>query len=221
MEVSITVPASRPYKQVLQFKIALIGTDIWRRVQVPESYTFFDLHVAIQNSMGWQDSHLHCFEVKNSLNKKVRIECPWTEPIDGFDEEEFEYDTEVFLKDYLSLKNKRFSYEYDFGDSWHHQITLEKILEKEKDVKYPQCLDGALSCPPEDCGGTSGYFNCIEAIKVAKRMGINVKKRFDDSIYEIGGVDAELLLWLDGWLPDRFDPKKVKFQSPRKRFMES
>jgi len=36
---------------------------VWRRIQVPEDYTFFDLHVAIQDAMhGWMNYHLHIFE---------------------------------------------------------------------------------------------------------------------------------------------------------------
>ena len=48
-----------------QFKITLKGIDppIWRRIQVPARYTFWDLHVAIQDSMGWLDYHLHMFRL--------------------------------------------------------------------------------------------------------------------------------------------------------------
>ena len=36
----------------------------------------------------------------------------------------------------------RFTYEYDFGDSWDHEIVLEKTLEPEPKVVYPRCVDG-------------------------------------------------------------------------------
>ena len=50
---------------IYQFKILLQGSKppIWRRIQVPESYSFYDLHVAIQDSMGWKDDHLHDFTI--------------------------------------------------------------------------------------------------------------------------------------------------------------
>jgi hypothetical protein len=40
--------------QILRFKIQLreIRPAIWRRIEVPASYTFWDLHVAIQDAMG-------------------------------------------------------------------------------------------------------------------------------------------------------------------------
>ncbi len=42
---------------VHQFLVVLTGTDslVWRRIQVPERYSFWDLHVAIQDAMGWKD----------------------------------------------------------------------------------------------------------------------------------------------------------------------
>jgi hypothetical protein len=50
---------------VHQFLVTLTGTDplVWRRIQVPQSYSFWDLHVAIQDAMGWKDYHLHEFRL--------------------------------------------------------------------------------------------------------------------------------------------------------------
>jgi len=61
-------------KQVYQFKITLKGTKppIWRRIQVPATYSFYDLHVAIQDAMGWMDSHLHEFTVVHPTNPIVK-----------------------------------------------------------------------------------------------------------------------------------------------------
>jgi len=59
--------AKKKYNHVFQFKITLKGIKppIWRQIQVPEIYTFWDLHVAIQDAMGWDDYHLHEFEMIN------------------------------------------------------------------------------------------------------------------------------------------------------------
>ena len=53
--------------KVYQFKITLryIEPPIWRRIQVPGTYTFWDLHVAIQDAMGWEDYHLHEFVMRH------------------------------------------------------------------------------------------------------------------------------------------------------------
>ena len=65
----------RKFNQVYQFKIALKGLEplIWRQIQVPETYSFWNLHVVIQDVMGWLDSHLHLFTIVNPLaGKKVK-----------------------------------------------------------------------------------------------------------------------------------------------------
>ena len=145
------------YSQVYQFKISLkyIKPLIWRRIQVPENYTFRDLHVAIQNAMGWTDSHLHQFILLDPVTKQTIFV--------GQIDDEFPSDFEILLEGetkipkWFSPGRKNAIYEYDFGDDWLHQVTFEKMLPREKDTKYPRCVGGARACPPEDCGSYPGY----------------------------------------------------------------
>lgn len=52
-----------------------------------------------------------------------------------------------------ALNGKRkFNYLYDFGDSWHHRIKVEKTLPAIACPQVPYCIDGANACPPEDVG---------------------------------------------------------------------
>lgn len=66
-------------QSIYQFKITLeeVGPTIWRRIQVPESYSFWDLHVAIQDAMGWRDSHLHEFTITNPKTALKGIMPPY------------------------------------------------------------------------------------------------------------------------------------------------
>jgi hypothetical protein len=76
------------FNQICQFKITLrdIEPKIWRIIQVPETYTFWDLNVAIQNAMGWAGGHLHSFTIKDpKTGEEAEIGTP---------DEEFE-DVEV------------------------------------------------------------------------------------------------------------------------------
>lgn len=50
-----------------------------------------------------------------------------------------------------------FTYTYDFGDDWRHDVTVEKVLPAEDTITVPACIDGRRACPPEDCGGPWGY----------------------------------------------------------------
>ncbi len=174
---------------IYQFKITLedIKPKIWRRIQVAENYNFYELHLAIQNAMGWEDCHLHQFEmIDPQTGSKVIIgttEC-----------NKLEEKTKIVHN--FSLNNKTAAYEYDFGDSWRHEIILEKILPAETDVKYPACLGGQRACPPEDCGGLPGYEYLLEIINDPEHEE-----------YE------ERMEWLGGEFdPEDFDPKLVEFK---------
>lgn len=202
-----TIPRKLSFDNIYQFKVTLLETHppVWRRIQVPESYTFYDLHVAIQDAMGWTDSHLHCFEKRAIKPKRwgeylARIDCPFaTEEYES--EENTFYTTETPITQFFEKEGDKLFYTYDFGDNWEHEVILEKILPKETGVKYPICLDGKLACPPEDCGSIPGYYDCIKTFKDRK--------------------DKELLEWMGDWDPYYFDLKKVVFEDPKKRFLES
>ncbi len=142
---------------VYQLKIILKGINppIWRRIQVNNHITLYDLHEIIQVVMGWFDSHLHQFIVHGEY-----YGIP--DPIMDYDVKNEE---EVKLNQVVSKAKDKFIYEYDFGDSWVHEILLEKVLQPEAGVQYPVCLNGKRACPPEDCGGIWGYTELLKAIQ--------------------------------------------------------
>jgi hypothetical protein len=189
---------------IFQFKVTLeeIEPVIWRRIQVPAKYSFWDLHVAIQDAMGWFDCHLHAFRFKPPHKKKV-IEIGI--PVDDFDDTDVRPSWEERVADRIWEPGKSMQYEYDVGDCWCHVISLEGILIKEKGTNYPRCLDGQRACPPEDCGGVWGYERML------KILG---DKRHEE--YE------SMIEWLSGWYgtyePEAFMPEKVKFDNPLKRW---
>src|SRR5438094_7259990 len=71
-------------ESVHQFLIVLSGTDplVWRRIQVPLTYSFWDLHVAIQDAMGWLDYHLHEFRLLDATDTIQTIGIPIDEEPD-------------------------------------------------------------------------------------------------------------------------------------------
>ena len=191
----------KKFSNIYQFIITLkdIQPPVWRRIQVPETYTFWDLHVAIQDVMGWSDYHLHQFKINEPVTSaKVEIGIP--------DEEDDDY-YEILpgwkqkIADYFSQNNKTAVYKYDFGDNWHHSILLEKILPREDGLLYPVCIDGQRACPPEDCGGYSGYEEFLEIIMDPGH------ERYE-----------ELLEWSGDFEPEYFDKHDVVFDDPAKRY---
>lgn len=190
---------NKTFSQVYQFKITLqnIKPPIWRRIQVPEIYTFWDLHVAIQDAMGWSGYHLHEFEIVNPLTGlKVNI--------GGIPDEEFGRKIlpgwRQKISNYFSMENRSADYMYDLGDNWGHKIQLEKMLPCDKNIKYPVCTAGERACPPEDCGGVWGYEELLEAIMDPKHQR-----------------HEEMLEWAGGEFdPEHFDPKEINFDKRRK-----
>lgn len=192
----------RTYDRVYQFRITLneINPSVWRRILIPETYSFWDLHVAIQDSMGWLDCHLHEFAMENpSTGEKEHIGIP--------PEDYFEDDPEVFpgwkknIRVYFTPDNASAQYRYDFGDDWRHEVVLEKIEPRQEGASYPVCIGGERACPPEDCGGPHGYGEFLDII-------------MDPAHKQYG----EMTAWAGhDFDPERFDMKKVRFDDPRKR----
>jgi len=140
---------------VYRIKVTLKGSKppIWRRIEVSDQITLFRLHQVLQAVMGWAGCHLHQFIVGRNYYGKPDAEF-------GF---ETLNERKVKLSQ-LPLKEKgKFTYEYDFGDSWEHELRIEKILPGDE-KQAPVCLKGSRACPPEDIGGIWGYADFLDAI---------------------------------------------------------
>lgn len=138
-----------------QFKIQLrdiTDPSVWRRLIVPEQFTFFRFHKAIQAVFGWENTHLFQFSPKG-YNSSPVISVPNSE----WDEEPVSDSKKIKLSEVFNKPRQKFTYLYDFGDDWIHIITLEKITEE--NIIRGNCIDGQGACPPEDCGGAWGYEN--------------------------------------------------------------
>jgi len=152
------IPSS---ERLYQFKITLkdFRPSIWRRIQV-KNCTLDKLHERIQTSMGWTNSHLHQFEINGER---------YGDPVlldDGYDDF-YCVDTIVTkISEIVPKDGSRFGfiYQYDFGDNWEHEVVFEGCLRADPGQRYPLCLEGERSCPPEDVGGVWGYKEYLEAL---------------------------------------------------------
>lgn len=176
-------------KKTYQIQIALKGfkPKIWRRLLIQSDLLLADFHKIIQTSMGWTNSHLHQF-IKNQTFYTERMpgDVTWDE-MDNVDYKKMK------ISDLLKKEKEKIVYEYDFGDSWEHDVLLEKILSVDEKLKYPVCLTGKMNCPPEDCGGIWGYSNMLEILKQPDH------EEYDSYIEWLGGV----------FHPERFDKDEV------------
>ena len=143
--------------RIYQIKVTLNESKppIWRRILAPGDITLEKFHYILQVAMGWTDSHLHQFIVG-----QIRFGEP--HPDYGLDMQD---ERRVKLNQIVPGDGFKFRYEYDFGDSWLHNLLVEKVLEPEPGQQYPVCIKGRRACPPEDVGGVWGYDTFLEAIQ--------------------------------------------------------
>jgi hypothetical protein len=140
--------------EIFQVKVTLLWTDppVWRRLLLPADLTLEQLHIALQISMGWHDSHLHEFFAGG---RRFGPPEPGEDCLD---------EGKSRLPELLASAGAKAIYTYDFGDSWEHEILLEERLPAAPGQPYPACTAGEGACPPEDCGGVPGYYELLEAI---------------------------------------------------------
>jgi hypothetical protein len=185
---------SKKASTIFQIKMTLKGIDppIWRRIHTTDC-TLEELHEIIQVTMGWEFEHLYRFTIGGVDYADLEMTSA----------EEVEDACGTRLSAVLPTENRRprFSYEYDFGDEWIHQLIVEERLPPKKGVKYPICVGGQRACPPEDSGGPWAYADFVEAIA-----------KPDHSRHE------ELLEWVGGeFEPERFDQEAVNNELRRLR----
>jgi hypothetical protein len=182
---------------ILRFRIELLETEplVWREIEVPGTYTFWELHVAIQDAMGWQDYHLHRFTIPHPRTKKPQI----------FGIHNLHQDCDdppgwaTQVASMFTFRNPLAQYEYDFGDDWQHTVRLIALERRDFKLTYPRCMGGARACPPEDCGGVHGFAEIVA-----------------------GTMDEDTRRWLPrGYKVARFDPKAVRFDDPARRLAYS
>lgn len=180
-------------KEIVQLKVALKKTEplVWRRILVKSDVTFFELHHILQLTMGWENLHLYEFNVG-----EYHIGLPDEEFGDLGISSKMIDAREIRLHEIVSSGTKKFSYEYDFGDGWAHEISIEKSLSENPDFLYPYCVAGEMNCPPEGCGGISGYYELWEIMK-------NKTHPEHENMVEWLGEEYD---------PFEFDPEDVNFE---------
>jgi len=126
---------------IYQIHVLLKGSKprIWRRLLVPSDTELGDLHKIIQAAMGWTNSNLHQFVQNRNIYEPPAPDDMWDSMGEDY--------TGMKLNQFLKKKNYKLTYEYDFGDSWEHEIKLENILREDEvlDSSLPICIDGKMA----------------------------------------------------------------------------
>ncbi len=142
---------------------------MWRELVVPSNLNLESLGHILVVVMGWEGYHLHHFikgyDYYAIPDEEFGGEDPFgglfgPSPVKNHDSRDYT------VGDLLSRKRSWIDYEYDFGDSWEHRVTVADTRKYVKgEERKVELIAGANACPPEDCGGVWGYEELLESLK--------------------------------------------------------
>ncbi len=182
---------------LLTLKVSMRYTQppIWRRVALPDTLTFWELHFVLQIVFDWENYHLFEFRQGRGMSTDFRAGTPslGQEASLWGDEMPQQDPREVPLSAILSAPNDKVTYTYDFGDSWEHDIVMEQVAPLPPGSPAPavRCLGGKRAAPLEDMGGIPGYEQLLDLL-AEKAAG--KRKRMPSEYAGLGKFD-----------PDEFD----------------
>ncbi len=141
---------------ILRVDLVLAPYPIWRRLRLGDRATFWDLHVAIQDAMGWNHQHRHLFTADHPINgQRLRLGIPESGAYHGRDAVMPGW--HVRLNEVARPHHPPFLYTYHLGEEWQHEVSLESVEPAPAHEPAPACLDGDGSCPPEGIGEPQAF----------------------------------------------------------------
>ena len=181
----------------IRIKLNNAPVSIWRELVVPSNITLELLAFVLLDAMGWKHEHLYQFIGKNNVCYVNSREMK--EQANSFmafmSRVEYKSSEKTSLEMVLQPKGERMKFEYDYGDSWTHDLWVKASRDYAPGMEpVIKLLKAQGQCPPEDCGGVWGYASLLE---------LNKKKRKT-------AEDKDRLEWYD--IPQDFDPEAVNLE---------
>jgi hypothetical protein len=151
-------------------QISIGGTDIWRRLMVPETCRLEDLHIIIQTIMGWKNSQVFLFSADGPLDSKLTVKDLGDRGI-----------MEVL---------------YEYGAKWTVKIILLSLYEKPGETRV-RCVAGAGAAPPEYIGGPLRFKKAVSALEGgsdSERLGARLElgQDFDPGLFDLEACNRSL-----------------------------
>lgn len=140
---------------IYQFHISLSFSNplIWRRIRVPGEMNLKQFSHVLQICMGWSGEFNHQFYV----GKVFYNNSPSATQKKSYCEADYN------LQSLEEAMKWCFTYMYDAGDGWEHEIVIEDILPAKSEQEVPVIIDGEWACPPEEIGNVHSYEEYIHA----------------------------------------------------------
>ena len=182
----------------LRIKLNNCPVPVWREVEVPSNISLAFFAFVVMDAMGWCNVHLHQFFYKGTYYQNSASIKQNEDMFGCWGKNSRTYNTEEFpVSALFQEKGVRVKFEYDFGDSWMHEIWL-KGVRMYAPGEHPsiKILKGKGACPPEDCGGIWGYERLLE-LASKKRKSAEEKDELEwydmDSDFDPNEFDQEFV----------------------------
>jgi hypothetical protein len=175
-------PKSGARLVALRIELVDVTPLVWRRVLVPDKWSFANLHKYLQWVMGWNDTHAHEFEAgKTTIAPDWWIEEMSQDQDAGNFRDERKLTVGALVAE-LDMRGE-FEYRYDMGDDWRLRIVIEAPPANSiDDLPLPRCVAGENAGPPDDVGGPHGYQDFLRIISDRRH------EQHADMLRWIGGV---------------------------------
>ena len=188
---------------VIGIELLDVPHPVYRELSVPSDIYLNYLEEILVMAMGWADYHLteivsgeltYCSKqnlqmyTNDSLVEKMRDDSLFT------------------LRDVMKKVGDSFTLVYDFGDSWKHEVTLlekEKYAEHYADDPGVEVLSGEGCCPPDDCGGSSGYAEMLRTLQ----FGTDEERKCMED-------------WLTIWGIEKYDVREFSLRAAKNRIAD-
>ena len=168
-----------PTAHVLRVSLRFVEPVVWRRITIDSEMPLPKFAQVLERAMGRDGTHLHLFDVGGVLFGNTDHDAPHL------------INEKAARVDHLLPRvESSLRWDYDFGDSWAHDVVVEAIEPINPKTKYPVVLDGERACPPEDVGGPPGYEELLRVLsnpkhKEHKQMVEWVPKAFDPAVFDL------------------------------------
>jgi len=131
---------------------------VTRKLTVPLSLRLTDLHLVLQAAMGWDNSHLYDYTCGRSLR--------WADEAGFFEGSDDRSLAKSTLADVIAEmgRQKSFTYTYDMGDSWEHDLRPSKPRDMAAGEAVIALLGAVGRCPPDDSGGARGFGYMLDCL---------------------------------------------------------
>ena len=164
---------ARPSRRILRLRASIIGIEpeIWRTIDVDDSLSLAQLHMALQVAFNWFGSHLHRFSEDDPWARSNGIPRIGRQPrawVDAWSLAEAEIEGEEDEADTTIGEAMQHDgplwYVYDSGDNWLHRIDLIDRDAARPGEPLVRLISGERRAPFEDSGGTTGYQEIAEIL---------------------------------------------------------